>query len=69
MIRSGSRSYRAYQASGNGGQLLIVVPELDLAIVMTGGNYRMGGIWGRWRDDIVGGHIVPALREDSDAHM
>jgi hypothetical protein len=26
------------------------VPELDLVVVFTGGNYRQGGIWGRWRD-------------------
>jgi CubicO group peptidase (beta-lactamase class C family) len=49
-IRSGGRAYRHYEANGNGGQLLIVVPELDLVVVFTGGNYRQGGIWGRWRD-------------------
>jgi hypothetical protein len=38
-----------------------VVPELDLAVVMTGGNYGQGGIWTRWRDQIVGGAIIPAI--------
>lgn len=60
-IEVGERRYTSYQASGNGGQLLIVVPELDLVVGMTGGNYRMGGIWGRWRDQIVGGYIIPAM--------
>ena len=60
-ITSGGRTYRSYQASGNGGQLLIVVPELDLAVAMTGGNYRMGGVWGRWRDQIVGAYVIPAV--------
>jgi len=62
-VAVGERRYASYEASGNGGQLLIVVPELDLTVAFTGGNYRMGGIWGRWRNDIVGGHIIPAITE------
>ncbi len=62
VVRSGERTYRHYSATGNGGQLLIVVPELELTIVFTGGNYRQGGIWLRWPDDIVGGAVIPAIR-------
>jgi len=62
-VAVGERSYASYEASGNGGQLLIVVPELDLTVAFTGGNYRMGGIWGRWRNDIIGGHIIPAIND------
>jgi CubicO group peptidase (beta-lactamase class C family) len=58
---SGGRSYASYEATGNGGQVLVVVPELELAVVFTGGNYMQGGVWGRWRQQIVGDRIIPAI--------
>ena len=61
-LRSGGRTYREYEASGNGGQLLIVVPDAELTVVFTAGNYLQGGIWGRWRDTIVAEQIIPAIR-------
>ncbi|HEX9689755.1 MAG TPA: serine hydrolase, partial [Thermoanaerobaculia bacterium] len=61
-LTSGERTYREYEASGNGGQLLMVIPELELVVVFTGGNYRQGGIWGRFRDQIVPQEIIPAIR-------
>ena len=60
-LRSRDRAYREFDASGNGGQLLFVIPELELAVVLTGGNYLQGGIWNRWRDDIVGAALIPAI--------
>ncbi len=61
-LKVGERAYRTYTASGNGGQLLVVAPELDMVVVFTGGNYRQGGIWSRWPNELIATEIVPSAR-------
>ena len=61
-FKVGGRTYRTYAASGNGGQILLVAPDLDLVVVFTGGNYRQGGIWSRWQDELIGAEIVPSMK-------
>jgi CubicO group peptidase (beta-lactamase class C family) len=62
-VQAGERTYPSYEATGNGGQVLVVVPELDLVVLFMGGNYQQGGIWGRWRNRIIGGHLIPAMTD------
>jgi CubicO group peptidase (beta-lactamase class C family) len=38
-ISSGDRDHQTYQASGWGGQWIIVIPEHEMVVVSTGGNY------------------------------
>jgi CubicO group peptidase (beta-lactamase class C family) len=57
------RAWREYEANGNGGQMLIVLPELELVVVFTAGNYGHGGVWTNFRDEIVPRGIIPAIVE------
>ena len=60
-LTSGSRTFPEYEANGNGGQFLVVLPTLDLAVVFTGADYGRYGIWRRWRDVLVPQYVIPAV--------
>jgi CubicO group peptidase (beta-lactamase class C family) len=60
----GRHHYREYEANGNGGQYLIVLPDLDIAVVITGADYGRYGIWRRWRDELVPQYIIAAARSE-----
>jgi CubicO group peptidase (beta-lactamase class C family) len=51
-----------YEATGNGGQLLMVIPDLDLTIVFTAANYNRYPIWKNFRDVIAAQEIIPAVQ-------
>jgi CubicO group peptidase (beta-lactamase class C family) len=45
--------YDVINAGGNGGQLMIVIPKLDVAIMLTAGNYNQYPVWRQFLPDIV----------------
>ena len=56
------RKVHAYFAGGNGGQVSIGIPELNLVIAMTGGNYADGAMF-RSQRQFVPLDILPAVSE------
>ena len=54
------RKLDAYYAGGNGGQYIIVVPELDLNIVFMGGNFSQS-VQHRSKYDYVPEYILAAV--------
>jgi CubicO group peptidase (beta-lactamase class C family) len=58
----GGRTVQAYYMSGNGGQYVMVIPELDLVIAVFGGNYneRAGGLM---VSDVIPRLVLPAVQK------
>jgi CubicO group peptidase (beta-lactamase class C family) len=65
VVKSGNAVFKGYHSNGNGGQLLVVIPELDLTVMFTGGNYRQP-LWLYERDRILGEMIIPAIRQSGN---
>ena len=59
------RKVRAFFAGGNGGQVVMVVPDLDLVIAAYGGNYADRASF-KLQQEYVPSYILPAVREAGD---
>ncbi len=59
------RKVLGYSMRGAGGQVVFVIPELDLVVAAMGGNYsnRRGG---RYLNNFIATAILPAIREPGD---
>lgn len=53
VLRAGGRDYETYEASGNGGQFVVVIPDLALVVATTAGSYGQYSAWRRIREELV----------------
>lgn len=56
----GDKTYQEYMAQGNGGQLVMAVPALDLAVVITAGNYGNFPTWRKFFEELMPQYLIPA---------
>lgn len=64
-FRVDGHDYRGYAAEGNGGQFVIVVPELELVVAITAGNYGEFSVWYPLQE-LVSDYVIPAaLQRDA----
>jgi CubicO group peptidase (beta-lactamase class C family) len=59
-LKSGERTYRVYAAEGDGGQMVIVIPDLDMVVGFNGGSYNVFSKWIKWELGLVPQFIIPA---------
>jgi CubicO group peptidase (beta-lactamase class C family) len=59
-LESGDRTYRLYEAGGNGGQFVLIIPALDMVVGSTAGNYGDFGTWYKFMTDLVPRYVIPA---------
>ena len=57
----GDEVVQSFEARGNGGQYIFVMPSLDMTVVVTAGNYRTGQT--RQPERIMQEYILPAVVE------
>ncbi|HEV8523762.1 MAG TPA: serine hydrolase [Terriglobales bacterium] len=62
-LKVGDRVFRDYYAGGNGGQMVIILPELDMVVLFTGGNYNEYPKIFAWELDLLPRYVIPAVRD------
>ena len=55
------KTLQAFHTSGNGGQMAIAIPKLELAVVFQAGNYNNYPVWSKFRDEWVPQYVLAAV--------
>ncbi|MGH8225573.1 MAG: serine hydrolase domain-containing protein [Gammaproteobacteria bacterium] len=59
-LESGGKAYRLYEAGGNGGQFVLIIPKLDMVVGFTAGNYGDFRTWYKFMTELVPKYVIPA---------
>ena len=62
-LKTPGHVYRSFAAGGNGGQIVVVIPELDMVVAFNGGSYGEFAKWYRWSLELVPQYIIPAVEK------
>ncbi len=61
VVRAAGRDWQEVEANGNGGQMVMVIPELQLVVGVLAGNYNRYGTWRRLRSEVLPS-IIESIR-------
>ena len=61
-LNVGSKHVKVIHASGNGGQLIVCIPEYEMVVQISGGNYSNFQVWYRSLTELIPQKILPAAR-------
>lgn len=64
-LHVGNHTYIEYESGGNGGQLVEILPELDMVVGITGGAYGNFRAWGPWSVQLVPQFIIRAAEKQN----
>ncbi len=62
----GGKQIKTIEAWGNGGQFLVIIPEIDMTITFTGGNYNLYPLMEEKPFEIIDKYILPAVELESN---
>ena len=61
-LKVGDQVYDEWEAGGNGGQFVFVIPKLDLVVGLTGENYGRFDLWYKFQSELLPQLILPAVK-------
>ena len=64
-VPHGERTLEAFYASGNGGQLVIAIPELEMVVAFQAANYADYRVWRQYRERWLVDDILAAVVDEA----